>query len=290
MIVSSPMRALAVSLTAAASFAALITPAVAQEIPPPRAESIFDGNYLTVVGGIAAGPSYEGSDDYVLFPGAAVQGKIGGVGIAPRIAGLALDFINDPAGARVSFQAGPVVRVRLDRTRQISDDVVALLGTRKAAVELGGNAGVSFNRLTNPYDSLTFSVDVRADVASAHKSVVIAPALTFLTPLSRGAAVALNVSAERVSGRYARYYYSISPGDSAVSGLPTFDATGGWKNISTGLFGTVDLDGDLTNGGLGIVAGVNYSRLLGDFKDAPTTSIRGKASQFAGVLGIAYTF
>lgn len=265
-------------------------PAFAQENPPPIAESVFDGDYITLGVGAAIGPSYEGSDDYVVFPIPAVQGKVGGVGISPRPGGLALDFIDDPADARVSFQAGPVVRLRFDRNRQVKDDVVKRLGKRDLAVEVGGNFGVSVNQITNPYDSLTFSVDVRADVASAHSGVVIAPGVTFQTPVSRGAFVVLNVGAEHVSDRYASYYYSIGPNGSAASGLPQFNADGGWKNLSAGLAGAVDLDGDLTNGGFAIFAAANYSRLLGDFKDAPTTSIRGSANQFVGALGIGYTF
>lgn len=286
MIKRSPAIAALATLLATVAAA----PASAQENPPPAAESVFDGDYLTVGVGAAVGPSYEGSDDYVLFPVPALTGKVTGVGIAPRPGGLALDLIDDPADARVSFQVGPAVRLRFDRNRQIEDDVVRRLGKRDAAVEVGGNFGVSFNQITNPYDSLTFSIDVRADVAGAHSGVVIAPGLTFQTPVSRGAFVALNVSAEHVSDRYARYYYSIGPNGSAASGLPQFDADGGWKNIGAGLASGIDLDGDLTNGGFAIFAAANYSRLLGDFKNAPTTSIRGSADQFVGVLGIGYTF
>jgi outer membrane scaffolding protein for murein synthesis (MipA/OmpV family) len=285
MISRSALAALSALLSTSA-----VVPALAQENPPPIAESVFDGDYITLGIGAAIGPSYEGSDDYVVFPIPALQGKVGGIGISPRPGGLALDFIDDPADARVSFQAGPVARVRFDRNRQVKDDVVERLGKRDVAVEVGGNVGVSLNQITNPYDSLTFSVDVRYDVASAHGGVVVAPGLTFQTPVSRGAFVALNVSAEHVSDRYARYYYSIGPGGSAASGLPQFDADGGWKNVGAGLAGAVDLDGDLTNGGFAIFVAANYSRLLGDFKDAPTTSIRGSANQFVGVLGVGYTF
>lgn len=269
---------------------ATAVPALGQENPPPAVETVFDGDYITLGAGAAIGPSYEGSDDYVVFPVPAIQGKLGGIGISPRPGGLALDVIDDPADARVSFQAGPVFRLRFDRNRQVKDEVVKRLGKRDAAVEVGGNVGVSLNQITNPYDSLTFSVDVRYDVADAHGGVVVAPGLTFQTPLSRGAFVALNVSAEHVSDRFARYYYAIGPAGSAASGLPQFDADGGWKNVGAGLAGAVDLDGDLTNGGFAIFAAANYSRLVGDFKDAPTTSIRGSANQFVGALGIGYTF
>jgi outer membrane scaffolding protein for murein synthesis (MipA/OmpV family) len=269
----------------------IATPALAQDpTTPPDKPDVFDGDWLTIGAGVAYGPSYEGSDAYVAYPMPAIIGNIGGVGINPRQGGLALDFIDDPRGAKISFQAGPVGRLRFDRNRQIKDPVVAALGKRKVAVELGGTAGFAVNRITNPYDSLSFSVDVRHDVAGAHGGTIIAPGMSFQTPLSRGSFAALSVNAEHVDGKYARYYYSVSPGDSRASGLPVYDARGGWKNVSAGLLGAIDLDGDLTNGGFVVVAGGNYSRLLGSFEDAPVIAQRGTRDQFTAVIGIGYTF
>lgn len=280
-------------LAVAASFCAMPQMVVAQTDTAdiPQAEpSVFDSNYITIGIGAAVGPSYEGSDDYVFFPLPAVQGSFRGIEFQPRQAGLAFDVIPDQANAKFDLVAGPVVRVRFDRTRQIKDAVVRQLGELDVAVELGGTLGVQANRLLNPYDSLTVHADARWDVAGAHKGMVIAPQLTYFTPVSRGAAVALTVSAEHVDDDYADYYFSISPAGTVASGLPTFQADGGWKNVSAGLLATVDLDGDLLNGGLALFAVGNYSRLLEDAKRSPVTSIRGDKDQWLGVVGIGYTF
>ena len=266
----------------------IAAPAFAQD--RPTGPTVFDGDFLIVGGGVAYGPSYEGSDAYVAFPVPAIAGRLGGIGISPRPGGLALDFINDPRDAKFSFQLGPAARIRFDRNRQIKDPVVAALGKRGVAVEVGGNAGFSINRITNPYDSLTFGVDVRHDVAGAHDGLVIAPNASFQTPLSKGSFVAINVGAEHVDGKYARYYYSVTPGESLASGLPVYGARGGWKNVSVGTLAAIDLDGDLTNGGFSIFAGGNYSRLLGNFERAPVVSIRGTPDQFTGAVGIGYNF
>jgi len=265
-------------------------PAHAQDPVPTPAKQVFDGDYLTVGAGAAIGPSYDGSDDYVVFPVVAVQGRLGGIGIAPRPGGVALDFINDPDDARFSFQLGPVARARFDRHQQIHDPAVAALGKRDIAVEVGGNAGFSINRLTNPYDSLTFSVDARWDVAKAYRGMVIAPNATFQTPLSKGSFAALSLSAEHVDDDYARYYFSVTPADSLASGLPVYAARSGWKSATIALLGGLDLDGDLTNGGFAVFAGATYSRLLGNFKRAPIVSLRGSPDQFVGAIGIGYTF
>lgn len=265
-------------------------PSYAQEIASPPVKSVYDGDYLTVGAAAIVGPSYDGSDDYIIYPGVAAQGRFGGIGVAPRPAGIALDLVNDPLDAKFAFQLGPVARARFDRHSQIKDPVVRALGERDIAVEVGGNAGFSINRLMNAYDSLTFSLDARWDVAKAHRGMVTAPSATYQTPLSKGIFVAAGLSAEHVDDDYARYYFTITPADSLATGLPAYDAQGGWKTISLGILGAIDLDGDLTNGGFALYTGVSYSRLLGNFRRSPIVSVRGSPDQFTGAIGIGYTF
>jgi len=120
--------------------------------------------------------------------------------------------------------------------------------------------------------------------------MVIFPSLTYFTPLSRSIVTTLAISAEHVDNDYADYYFSISPAGSAASGLPTFAATSGWKNVGVTSLTAIDLDGDATNGGFSLILLGSYSRMLGDPKRSPVTSIRGSANQFFGALGVGYTF
>ena len=74
----------------AATLAALAVPLAAHaQTEAPPAETVFDGDFLTV--GIGAGytPSYEGSDDYVFFPQPVIQGRLAGIDITPRPGGFA---------------------------------------------------------------------------------------------------------------------------------------------------------------------------------------------------------
>ena len=287
--------------TATLAFAA---PAMAQdvasepsaEIAPPApagdidmANSVFDDNWLSVGVGVGIGPSYDGSNDYVIFPAPLVQGKLGGVGISPRPAGLALDFIGDSADGP-NFALGPSVRLRNDRADQIGDDVVEAAGELDRAFEVGVATGISFPKVLNPYDSLSFNMDARWDVAGAHDGMVMEPGVTYFTPLSRGIAASLSVSAEFVDDDFADYYYSVSPEQSAASGLPLYQADGGLNSIGTNLLLAFDLDGDVTNGGFAAVLVGGYSRLVGDAADTPYTRIRGSADQFFGAVGVGYTF
>jgi len=279
----------------AAALAALAFPLAAhaqsdREDGGPPAETVFDGDFLTVGIGAGYAPSYEGSDDYVFFPQPVIQGSLAGIAITPRPGGAALDFIPDGKDAKVGFSLGPVARLRANRDSNIKDRVVRRLGKLDKAVEVGVNAGVTVYDLVTGYDSLTVSSDVKWDVAGAHKGMTISPTVSYFTPVSRGAAINLSVGAEHVDDDYADYYFSVSPAGSVASGLPAFQADGGWKSIGTFLLVAVDFDGDLANGGLaGFVTG-GYSRLLGDAKRTPLTSIRGDADQWLAGAGLAITF
>ncbi len=257
----------------------------------PAAGTVFDGDWLTVGLGGAYGPSYEGSDDMVLFPAPLAQGSVGGFDFGARGPGLYVDLIRDGDNdSNVKIVAGPLVRVRMDRNSRIKDPVVKLLGKRDVAVEVGATAGISFAKVLNPYDNLTVSSDIQWDVAGAHDGRLISPAVSYSTPLSKAIFTNLTVSAVHVDGNYADTYFSVDPAGSAASGLPVFDAKGGWKSYGASLLAGVDLSGDITDGGWGLYGLVNYSRLTGDAKRSPITSLRGDADQWLFAAGISYTF
>ncbi len=266
-------------------------PAFAQDARPAgdNEPSVFDGDWLSVGIGVGYGPSYDGSDDYVAYPIPAIQGQLGGIGIRPRTRGIALDLIPD-SGKKVSLDFGPAISLRTNRAGQIGDKVVRSLGKLDKAAEIGPSAGVTVSRVLNPYDSLSFSADVAWDVAGAHKGMVVTPSISYFTPVSRGALVSVNFDAEYAGNRFADYYYSVSPAQSAISGLSPFEARKGFTKAGVTVISAIDLDGDLLNGGFAIVAGGGYARMLGDAKDSPFTSERGSPNQWMGAVGVGYTF
>lgn len=263
-------------------------PAAAQnaEAPLPDPETVR--NTWTIALGVGRTPDYSGSDDYRLIPAASVRGRIGPVGVTTRSTYLYLDLVPDGPG-KLGIDAGPVAGLRLNRSGKIKDEVVRLLPERNKAIELGAFAGVSVKQLTNPYDSLSFRLDLLHDVADAHKSTVVSPNVSFSTPLSKRTFVSASAGADFVSNRFADYYFSVSPADSLASGLAPFDADGGMKDWKLGLLVNQSITGDLT-GGLSLFGVANYSRLVGDFKRSPIVSERGSASQWLLAAGLAYTF
>ena len=277
-----------------AMLAGTAAPALAQstDAAPPASTNLPDptdqSDTLTIGVGGALLPDYEGSDDYRFTPAAALRGRYKGISFSTRGTSLAVNVIPRGAG-KISFSAGPIAGLRLNRTGDIKDAVVKLLPERRRAVELGGFVGVSARGLTNPYDSLGLRVEVVHDVANAHKSTIVSPAIDFSTPLSRTTFVGLSAGLDFVQKRYADTYFAISPADSALSGLPVYSGKGGLKDWKVNLIALQSLSGSLLHG-WAIAGTVGYSKLQGDFKRSPIVAQRGSAGQWLAAAGLAYTF
>lgn len=274
----------------AATALLLATPALAQsaESAAPLPDPLDQSDTFTLAGGGAYIPDYEGSDDYRFIPAVAVRGRVSGISFYSRATWLYVDFVGRGDNA-LEFDVGPILGARLNRTSKVKDDFVDDLPERDMAIELGAFAGVSYHGLTNPYDVLSFRVDVVKDVGSAHKSTVITPTVEFGTPLSRTTYVGASLNADWVGGGYADYYYSIDADDALDSGLPLYDADGGFKNWRATLLVNQSLTGDLT-GGLSLFDTASYSHLGGDFNNSPIVDLRGTASQWLAAVGLAYTW
>lgn len=191
-------------------------------------------------------------------------------------------------GARLAF--GPAFRFRNDRNNRISDDVVARAGKLDAALEVGANVAVSIPNVLRPFDALSIGVQARRDVLSAHEGWVIEPQIGYRALLGKGFTVQAQASAEFTDNRFARYYFSVTPAQSAASGLAQYRADGGLNRIGTTAILSYDLDRNPLNGGWSLTGVGGYSRLIGDSADTPYTAVRGDANQFILGTGVAYTF
>lgn len=268
-------------------------PAFAQEGPaagplsgPPGGMRDDGSDRVTVGFGLGLAPDYEGSNDYELQPGGIFQGRVSGIEFQMRGLNLYTDFVPDKPGSKTRLALGPVVQLRLERNNGIEDPRVAQLGERKTAVELGLTAGIGKRGVLIPPASLNFNVTFLHDVAGAHKSYVVTPALSLSSPVSRRSFARLGISADYVGKGYAQTYFDVAPGNT----LAPYATTGaGWKSLGGSLLYTHDLGGNPRKG-LGLFGLANYKRLLGQFADSPIVRDAGSASQVFAVAGLSYSF
>jgi outer membrane protein len=270
------------------------TPAFAQEETPGPAPQVdpekLDGDSMTIGVLAALSPSYDGSDDTVWSAMPLVRGRLGRVNFVVRGNKFTADVIPTPGGPGWDVQVGPVGQFNFNRSAAIKDPQVKALGRLETAIEVGGYVGIGRTGLiTSDYDKLTVSVGYVRDIAKVHRSYVITPSIDYATPLSRKALVGINFSANYVGDGYADTYFSVTPIGTVRSGLPTFTARKGWKDWTLSGLGAVSLTGDLT-GGLMLVGGVTYRRMLNDAADSPIVSIAGSRNQWVGMGGLALTF
>lgn len=250
---------------------------------------------LTIGVGGAYVPSYEGSDEYRALPIAQARGKVHDFAFWTRGPSLYVDAIPNRDDTALDFQLGPMVNVRFDRTsrKQIKDNQVRALGKLDTAVEVGGFVGIGKTGIfTSAYDNLSARIAVSKDVAGAHESYVVTPAIEYFTPLSTTSFVGLGVSAEYVGKKYGRYYYDVDAAGAVASGLPAYADAGtgsGFKKLSLNVSGGKSLSGDLRKGWALFAVG-GYSRLLGDYADSPVVAIAGSRNQWVGAVGVGYTF
>lgn len=281
-------------LAPALLLATVAVPAFAQDATSATSASgttlDADKDTITVGAGIGSVPSYEGSDSNRLIPAAAARGSISGYAFSTRGTRLYVDLIRNQPGPVLDIQAGPIVGVNLNRTSGIKDDQVRALGKKKWAFEVGGYVGIGKTGvITSDYDKLSVSLSYVHDVSGVYSSYVVTPQVDYGTPLSTKTYVGLSLNAAYAGSGYAHSYFDVDPAGSAASGLPVYYAHKGWKDWSASALVVQSLTGNLL-GGLSLVGGVSYSRLMNDFADSPVTSIAGSRNQWSGAIGLAYTF
>jgi outer membrane scaffolding protein for murein synthesis (MipA/OmpV family) len=280
-------RAAATLVVAQFFVAPLVMPAMAQEEE--------DHSSLTIGGGLAVLPSYEGSDDYRVMPIVQARGRVHDYSFWTRGTTIYLDAIPDPVGPGIDVELGPVVNFRMDRTgrKAMKDDAVQALGKRDMAVEVGGFVGVSKTGvITSEYDNLAARVAVTKDVAGAHGSYVITPTIEYFTPLSITTFVGIGASADYVGKKYGSYYFDITPQESVASGLAPYDRAGGgagFKRLNFTLSAGKSLSGDIRKG-WAIFGVAGYARVLGKYADSPIVADVGSRNQWVGAIGVGYTF
>ena len=80
-------------------------------------------------------------------------------------------------------------------------------------------------------------------------------------------------------------FFGVTAAQALASGLTTFTATSGLKDISLAFGANYKVTDSWA-----LVANAGYSKLLGDAKNSPIVSVQGSSSQFVGGIFAVYSF
>lgn len=217
------------------------------------------------------------------FPGARDMGPTFWPLISVRRTGTEREFTtpDDSAGFSIvgdrRFRIGPSFEIERGREEE---DAIPGIGDVGTTIEGGAFAEAYLG------DHFRLRADVRKGF-NGHKGVTadIGGDLISGTPGDRFHA-SIGPRLRFANGRYVRAFFGVNPEQSALTGLPVYEAGGGFHSAGALTFAEYRL-----SEAIGVLAYGRYDRLMGDAKDSPLVlSEVGSRDQYEAGLGLTYTF
>ncbi len=122
------------------------------------------------------------------------------------------------------------------------------------------------------------------DVADGHDGWLLTPEIHYRRKLAESWKLSFAASTTYASDDYMESYFGVTPADSGRSGLSTFSADEGFKDVSVSLSLAYGINEHWDLGVLG-----SWKRLLKDAEDSPVTDV-GNENQFIGGLFVTYSW
>jgi MipA family protein len=230
------------------------------------------GPQLLGSAGTGLAPDYEGSKHYRPIPLLLLRAEWpSGRSFFFRGTGLEANLLENGR-----WQAGPVVRYRFSR-KDVDNSRVDRLRRVDAGLEMGAFVGLSSGAWGLKFTAVQ-------DVADGHDGALAEVAGSYMRPLGQKGILTLSLAATLADSNYMETYFSIDEDNALRSGLQTFQAGAGLKDVGAGLLYNRGLAGRWGVSGL-----LRYSRLLGDAADSPLVK-EGAADQVVFGLLASYRF
>ena len=230
--------------------------------------------------GVGIYPDYEGSDDYNFGAAPLFNYQFGERYIRLIANYLSVNLINNE-----NFRLGPSGLYRFGRDDDVDDDVVKRMEEIDDSIEIGGFAGVNYVHPTNPRIRAGATIESLFDVSGSHDGYIIQFSARGWYPLLKMLDFGMAVGSTYASNDYMETYFGVSPEDSARTGLPTFDAGSGVKDVYIQAMAAIHLG---RSWHIGI--GARYKGLISDASDSPVVDDRGSANQFIAGAGLIFSW
>ena len=220
--------------------------------------------------GAALVPDYEGSEDYKLAPlpvGRIQKGYQYGQIFGGKITSNLLRHPN--------FRLGPVIQY-IPKRDDVENNRVDNLKTVDASLMMGGLVGYDMHLQPG---TLGFDVQWTHDVIDGNDGWLLQPQIFYRRKLNEDWGLHVATTLTYASGNYMDSYFSIDAADSARSGLSTYNADAGIKDVGANAVLTYSITEHWAVGGL-----VAYKRLLNDAEDSPVTKVGDENQYIAGAF------
>jgi outer membrane protein len=228
---------------------------------------------VSVGAGLGLAPDYEGSEDYAAVPIPYVDVKWANH--------MSVNLLGNKA--KVNLIPSPVWRGGLvgeyiPERDNVDNSRVDNLKDVDASIMLGGFFGFD-------YANWSANVEAMADVAGGNEGAIIRLNGGYRIPIDQAWNISLGAFTTWADNDYMEAYFGIDSADSQRSGLKTYNADSGFKDLGLNL--TVTFKPWEHWGFMGLAS---YKRLIGDAEDSPVVDDEGDANQFMGGILVFYKF
>jgi outer membrane scaffolding protein for murein synthesis (MipA/OmpV family) len=176
------------------------------------------------------------------------------------------------------FWRGGVSGEYIPERDDVDNNRVDRLGDVDTSLMLGGFFGLEYNHWNA-------SIEAMQDVVDGNDGALIRFNGGYMISIDQTWSLSLGAFTTWADDDYMQAYFEIDGADSARSGLQTFDADAGFKDV--GLNFTTSFKPWQHWGFMGLLS---YKRLLNDAEDSPVVDDEGDANQFSGGVLVFYKF
>jgi outer membrane protein len=166
------------------------------------------------------------------------------------------------------FSFGPSLRVVGNR-KEIDNVALTGLGDIDRTLEIGGFAATKF------VDRFLVRFKVRKGIVGGHDGLVVDAAGTALLFRYGRLSTSVSANATWVGERYADTYFSVTPAQSLASGLPTYDAQRGMRDIGGSFNAYVNIGKHWS-----LNPYVSYSYIFDEYAKTPIIEQFGDRNQY----------
>lgn len=228
--------------------------------------------------GVGFAPDFEGSEDYDPIPILSVRAEFENFRVE-------LNGLN--GGVDVSpfkrWEFGPAFSFRFGRDDDVDNDVVAMLREIDEAFEIGFFVGYRLSPKLLDRDLIAVRVTFLHDVTSVHEGFLVAAGATYSFQALQMLRVGIGPTISFANEDYFDTFFSVDANNAARSGLPTFDADGGLRDL--GFNSTVTF---FATRRWSVTWFLAYRRLVGDAADTPIVDFEGNPNQITSGLTASY--